>query len=258
MADSSTVVCYLKSNKNAILPNFPEDVLWNNKKWRCLLFFDKNFEFVMASRQYPFESKDGMQQVRQLLNDCGFGKWTQWYNDYIDSTESRHFFFDSVLPIGRGLVPIDEVVSVLPRHLFYCDVLDSSSYSYPYYAYNITDCNPFSGTGWTQIGKTKINIGERVLCPSCQKNVIDEPSTMLCNQCGLSTNRKNYCDLCGRKTNNLYYIDDEVVICENCYTQATRICGRCGSRVISSRGSYNAIHKTFICNRCKEEMEENI
>lgn len=54
MADNSTVICYLKSTHKAQLPNFPEDVKWNSKKWRMLLFFDNYYDTMMAGRQYPF------------------------------------------------------------------------------------------------------------------------------------------------------------------------------------------------------------
>ena len=40
MTDSVTVMAYLKSEEDVELPRFPAYVPWNNKKWRCLLFFD--------------------------------------------------------------------------------------------------------------------------------------------------------------------------------------------------------------------------
>ena len=39
MLDSSTIVCYLRGANNVKLPLFPDDVPWNSKKWRVLLFF---------------------------------------------------------------------------------------------------------------------------------------------------------------------------------------------------------------------------
>lgn len=84
MADKSTVVCYLKADKNAILPHFPEHIPWNNKKWRCLLFFDDYCEFVMMGRQYPFFTESSLTKITSLLRECGFGIWTKWYNDYLD------------------------------------------------------------------------------------------------------------------------------------------------------------------------------
>ena len=43
MMDSSTIVCYLKGDKDTKLPNFPEDVIWNNKKWRVLLYLSNDW-----------------------------------------------------------------------------------------------------------------------------------------------------------------------------------------------------------------------
>jgi len=60
MADSTTIVCYLKTDKSTILPHFPEDVPWNNKKWRVLLFLSNNRELLFAGRPYPFFSLEGL------------------------------------------------------------------------------------------------------------------------------------------------------------------------------------------------------
>lgn len=46
MADSSTVVVYIKSDENEILPNFPDDVPWNSKKWRILLYVSEDFDLI--------------------------------------------------------------------------------------------------------------------------------------------------------------------------------------------------------------------
>ena len=38
MMDTSTIVCYIKSDEEENLPNFPKDIKWNSKKWRVLIF----------------------------------------------------------------------------------------------------------------------------------------------------------------------------------------------------------------------------
>lgn len=56
MCDTSTLICYIKSeNGDVKLPNFPESVPWNNKKWRCLFFLDntQNTNVMFAGRPYP-------------------------------------------------------------------------------------------------------------------------------------------------------------------------------------------------------------
>lgn len=54
MTDQGTIVCYIKTGKDIKLPRFPNNVLWNNKKWRMLVHFDDTMKkFVAFDRQYP-------------------------------------------------------------------------------------------------------------------------------------------------------------------------------------------------------------
>lgn len=53
MVDRSTFICYLRGAENQKLPHFPEDVLWNSKKWRMLLYMEDKRRGLMAGRQYP-------------------------------------------------------------------------------------------------------------------------------------------------------------------------------------------------------------
>ena len=53
MVDSTTFIAYIKGKDKHVLPNFPNDVKWNSKKWRTLFFTSENFEVLFAGRQYP-------------------------------------------------------------------------------------------------------------------------------------------------------------------------------------------------------------
>lgn len=63
MTDNVTIICYLKGEEQAKLPSFPEDVLWNSKKWRTLLFIHPRNAYMIAGRQYPFESTSGLDYI---------------------------------------------------------------------------------------------------------------------------------------------------------------------------------------------------
>ena len=64
MQDPCTIVCYLRSEiaENKI-PNFPEDILWNSKKWRMVLYMSEDHRMIFAGRQYPFDSSALMDVV---------------------------------------------------------------------------------------------------------------------------------------------------------------------------------------------------
>ena len=66
MMDESTVICYLRNGSEyKKLPNFPEDVMWNSKKWRMLLFLSDGWDALFAGRQYPFFSPTALELVQQ-------------------------------------------------------------------------------------------------------------------------------------------------------------------------------------------------
>ena len=93
MVDSSTVIVYLKSDEDAVLPNFPPSVKWNNKKWRMLLFLSNDWAMAFAGRQYPFSSDTALTLIRSMFLDRKIGElykepfreryWSDWDNSYI-------------------------------------------------------------------------------------------------------------------------------------------------------------------------------
>ena len=68
MMDSSTIVCYLKGDNEVKLPHFPDDVLWNSKKWRVLLYLSNDWKMIFAGKQYPFTTESGMQILLDKFN----------------------------------------------------------------------------------------------------------------------------------------------------------------------------------------------
>ena len=82
MQDNSTIICYLRGADNVKLPLFPDDVPWNNKKWRVLIHISEKSDMIFSGRQYPFTSSNGIELVRKSLipvlgRDVGaFCNWT--------------------------------------------------------------------------------------------------------------------------------------------------------------------------------------
>ena len=125
MLDSSTVICYLKSEQDEIIPNFPEDLKWNSKKWRVLLHFSEDMMMDFAGRQYPFNSDCGLDLLRTKMIECFGIEWTEWDNHTID----RFSFNDGEkrLPnkyynIGDSLLPLKDLMKD-NSELHYNDVL---------------------------------------------------------------------------------------------------------------------------------------
>ena len=141
MCDSSTVICYLKAKDDKKLPNFPPDVKWNSKKWRCLLFFSESEQEIFYGRQYPMFSYDAMYQIlldlwaKKIINKQGhIDEWIPPYKDFINKVPCElggsFGLQDRYYPIRRKLYPIREIVED-KSELHFNDLLRSSCYN-PY------------------------------------------------------------------------------------------------------------------------------
>ena len=205
MLDSSTVICYLKSEQDEIIPNFPEDLKWNSKKWRVLLHFSEDMMMVFAGRQYPFNSDCGLDLLRTKMIECFGIEWTEWDNHTID----RFSFNDGEkrLPnkyynIGDSLLPLKDLMKD-NSELHYNDVLRSTCYRNPQYSYRI---NRFKrhAPGCSNALYTKFLVGSKVKCLQCEEEEITIGSTMRCFSCeekyGTEINEDwSFCDGCGRR-----------------------------------------------------------
>ena len=110
MVDNSTIIAYLRSeDKDVKLPRFPGWIGWNSKKWRTLLYFSDDRNMIMAGRQYPIASQNGLDEIlksylptalshnrngdncfRNLDERHGNLTFTPWYNSYGAEFELNH------------------------------------------------------------------------------------------------------------------------------------------------------------------------
>ena len=95
MCDSSTLICYLRSDEETKLPRFPDDVLWNNKKWRMLIHISEEKGMVFFGRQYPMEIA-GIHEIifnylekQNILFDFFDCNW-KYSNDYVQSVTTTN------------------------------------------------------------------------------------------------------------------------------------------------------------------------
>ena len=196
MADNCTIICYIKSEHDAVLPRFPDDVPWADKKWRMLLHVSDDNTMVISGRHYPYESK-GLQDFALELYRAFFGQgycFTDWchekyntftINDKIVSNECR------LLPTGYVMTPDTKVIVDPKNPLHYNDPLHSTVYDY---WFSIAYSEPYWHEEGIQQDKlilprtrttTKVNIGHDVKCCICGKNDCVLTDTMLCIDCEL-------------------------------------------------------------------------
>lgn len=263
LLDNSTIICYLKSDEEKHkLPNFPEDVPWNSKKWRMWLFLENNREALFAGRQYPFFSPAALEAVRNFyLHSIAQQRdrvWSGWYSDFITRFPGREGSVsrDRELTNGRNVMlcnkiyPMLELVEDANNSRHFNDLIYSSFYI-PYYC-------------WSYFPETneplKFNIGSPVPCLRCGKNHVDLDASMICLNCDaeVGTGENDYftyCACCERRVPRdqacwLDSIDD--YLCPECYDKETTSCDRCGENWYTCELQFSREAEEYLCPWCRE------
>ena len=278
MMDEHTIVCYLKASDSAKLPNFPEDVPWNSKKWRVLLYLSRDVNMLMAGRQYPFETSVGMDFIlkevvakMRLIGSDDRSVWSNWNNTYVEKMElSNHIystFHSPYIPVGHTLVALDEFVQNAEGSKHYNDVLYSSCYTKPLYAFkylqSLWNGEEYGGMPLNHKDTSNFHLGGFTYCLWCgEAEVLDGADTMMCEKCelehGSSENELfTYCDCCGRRiyADDAHIIGDED-ICEDCYDKHASVCERCGEVCWNEDIHYYEENDTYLCSECLDEINE--
>lgn len=269
MVDKCTFICYLKSDKEERLPNFP--FKWNSKKWRVLLYFSTDWNMIMAGRQYPFTTDIGMNFIlTDLLQKSGLCRNSSWGN-WHDEILKRITFSDNkgcfnlnhlYIPVGNELVRLDDLVEDAPGSMQFNDLLRSSCYS-PMYAFrqHYGHYNPWYGSecGESRADFTKFIIGGSVPCLRCEKELLEITESMQCIDCEeqygtLDGDNFGYCSCCGRHIylDHGHWIDDDI-ICDQCYNAETGRCDHCDRIVFNEDLSFNRELEEYLCKDCQEE-----
>lgn len=232
MQDRCTVICYLRSKKEEILPNFPRDVRWNSKKWRCLLFFSEEKDAIFYGRQYPVFSQDAMMQVLVKMLKHNVIHGVDWCNPYKDRVKTvpcewgGEFRLDQAYyPVEGQLFGIEDMVEDC-SDLHFNDLLRSSCYT-PYLTRMYT---------WSSKREMpKFKIGSEVKCLSCGQDYIEltDSGTMLCPSCNSDgedwDGRTYWCDYCGNgyDQDDIIFVDG-LAVCPECTEERVAECSVCG------------------------------
>lgn len=276
MVDESTIVCYIKTTDgDRKLPMFPDDVPWNNKKWRTLFYFSTDWTMVAAGRSYPFSCSAAMEFIKDTLfkkaNLIGSRyDWSEWQNDLVDHITTKsgaEMPFDvRYVPIGHGLKPIEEVFGKTAGTHLYNDLIYSSCYK-PQWIYK-RRINPYfrnDTTLFVDMGittsNTHFNIGQPVPCIRCGSYENKQiPYRMHCVPCEAEYGTEDlddffYCACCGQR----YFYDDgynigDDTICYDCVEDYTMTCEKCGVIEYKEQMTYDRNREMWLCGWCYQPM----
>lgn len=262
MADSSTVVCYLASENKCNLYG----VDWNNKKWRVLLFFSEQKNYVFAGRQYPFQAMSALDKINSIFfksdKNTSWSKWEEGIaaiEDFPNGTHTEFTFPYYNLGHNIGLVALNDLVIQYSNDLFFNDLIRSNSYKNPYYSVKINDSNQIISNSLSN----KIRIGKEIHCPICHKRYLTNTNSMVCLHCEKKINFIEedtiICECCETpvRTENAITVGDlGNYVCPECAKRYTKICGKCGHRYYNNEFFWDQESGKFICEWCKKDLEE--
>ena len=273
MMDNCTIICYLKSEQDTKLPHFPDDVPWNSKKWRVLLYFDPRMSMCFAGRQYPFTSNKGMDWIiKHCFNDlfvenyesdfthlCRWSNWTDYMiNSAFDKKNNTEMSFYNYVPFKDGLTLLADVVKDAVGSRQFNDVLSSHCYK-PMYTY-LKKQNLWNEDIHVLIPNknTKITVGHPTYCLRCGDNeIMDEGNTMMCYDCEYKFGNSNndtfcVCDRCGVRmlTDDSYILADDKIYCPQCWEEYVEQCACCGDRLEKKDMEYDDELEEWYCEDC--------
>lgn len=267
MTDKSTIVCYLKGEEDAILPNFPGNVKWNNKKWRMLLHISDYHDLMFAGRQYPFSTQAVFPYLNEIFNQMftssGWDFWTKWSNHYYTKDtfgDVPVYFNERYFPLNKPTA-LEEKIHDCSQKLHYNDLLYSSYYKYPYYSAKADRCGPRLDY-WPQ---DRVYIGNEVKCLICGQEKIEAGAeTMLCFDCELKYGTKindtfGFCDCCGERVllEDCSYLEyNNLTYCQNCQDHL-EFCTYCG-KLTDKNDMIIDEDDNYYCDYCWEEKQKDL
>lgn len=267
MGDNATVVCYIKGEKDEAIPLFP--FTWNSKKWRMLLHFSKDRNFVFAGRQYPFSSWGTLDFIHDKFLSkkipssspfCGWNRWTDGrIANILDSYGEKTPLRDSYIDVLGHLRPLRDVCQdvELDHSLHFNDILHSSCYI-PHYI-GFEDFN--NPDAWETV---QVKVGSVQYCLRCGEKEIYNGETMMCSECefeyGNSCNDDfGFCDCCGARMYNddaSWVAGAEEYVCPHCADHECFVCKVCGELHYRVEMVYCEDTQEYLCKDCYEERYE--
>ena len=261
MMDKSTIMCYLKGADDAKLPNFPDTVRWNSKKWRMLLFFSDRWDVMFAGRQYPFFSKTALDIIAiHLKNKLTTGYWSEWHNDelksftYSESNVDGGSLMWNYICLNNELYKTVDIIQDGKYSLHFNDLLRSSCYT-PYYSFKY----------YRPIGETpKVHVGAAAPCLMCGRSHMVSTDSLLCEECELEfgnsqDDRYGYCDCCDRRIviEDAHFIESVgQLVCEWCYDSLVTRCEKCGNDFFNTDLTYDKDIHSYVCCNCASHRNQ--
>lgn len=270
MCDKSTLICYLRGKETeTYIPRFPDDVKWNSKKWRMLLFLSETWQSMFAGRQYPFVSEQGLETItphlRKALKQIATN-WSAWHNDMLTDYKykngednTHHDYTRKTVVMGSKYYDLIDLVQDAPHSTHFNDLTRSSCYI-PFYQWNKKRTLPHNDKYPSGIGEHFI-IGSAAPCIACGDRHIALTDAMYCEDCAMTytedSDSMTTCDCCGGRVwvEDTYQTQDGSWVCERCVNNHCINCWGCGELLFKDDAMYDKYVGNYYCEDCYNEAE---
>ena len=267
MCDKSTIVCYLRGKDESVhIPRFPDEVLWNSKKWRMLIFLSESWQTIFAGRQYPFMSESGLDIITPHLRAAlkqQHASWSSWHNDML--TEYRYAngrdndYTRKTVILGNKYYDLSDLISDGAHSRHFNDLTRSSCYI-PFYQWNKSRASMTRNENLPSGVGEHFTIGAAAPCIACGTASIALTDAMFCDCCSLDycsddNDNMSICDCCGARTWNedMYNTIDGSWICPQCAERECTRCACCGEYMFNDDANYDRMSGNYYCDECYRE-----
>ena len=271
MCDKSTFICYLRGKESeTFIPRFPDDVKWNSKKWRMLLFLSDSWQSMFAGRQYPFITEAGLEAItphlRKALKQTE-SSWSAWHNDMLTSynyqngqdVDGPYDFTRKTVIMGQKYYDITDLVEDGKDSKHFNDLLRSSCYV-PFYQWNKKRSLARNDKFPSGVGEHFL-IGSAAPCIACGTANICLTDAMYCEDCAMdyaSDDNENMttCDCCGNRVwvEDTYQTQDGSWVCDHCAHNECVACWGCGELLFKDDATYDRFSGNYYCDDCYKDL----
>lgn len=212
----NVIVAYLDGEEPYYVGN--DNDTWHNKKWRSLFIVDKNA--IIAVKGYPYRNTNLDKAVMNWLIELAKENLGWEYEEpfYHNFQLEQSIELDYLLSEGIESFRINVITS----DNLYNDIGSSENNL-------ITIKKNLKKEDFKYYNRLNIEYGGPSQCIYCGKiypTLLDE-SFLLCEDCQIVS----VCSHCGNyiyDDYDMYYLDDDILLCERCYCNCTHECDICG------------------------------
>lgn len=260
MLDDCTFIVYLKgNNENAKLPHFPEDVPWNDKKWRCYFYIDRENDMVYAAKQYPFFSEKALEIIADILRlKLGYFWPKEKKDSLIKKSSSRSWFHNTTFRDWEDfadtcLLPCKFKPNGLKGEVFINGYYWTFQNTKVIVGYG-SQCKVVPITNYIETDKDACCyndvIQSHTYAPWILVYGLDQDGIMPIKvEKKLIVGKGVPCLCCG----NRYTADSDIFVCNMC-REDEHECARCGCVDYGDRMHYDPSDMTWLCHDCWSDL----